>query len=254
MIWISIFLLAWGGVAALMLLLWIINYFKPDPDRIDLFWGIGVLLAGVIFLCHDDITPPRLYVLSLLGFWAGRLSAYLWLIAPIRIRPEKLAFALKDKSPKGFKVLWHYQLQGLLMVSAALPCLLMGRLVIEMGLIQFAFGTVILFMIILQSVADTQLYEHLSHKTDELYHSNLWHTCRHPNYFFEGLMWLGFALMACTLSFGWVSLLSPIIYFLAAKLFWLPFMEHQLTEHFDQTYQVYQKQSFALFFRIPKKQ
>lgn len=252
MIWISTFALAWLAVAALMILLWLINLFKYDPDRIDLFWGIGPLIAGIIFLCHEDITPPRLYVLSLLGFWAGRLSAYLWLVAPLRLRPERLKQSLAQKRYRHIRLFGIYQLQGLRMTLVAIPCLWMGRQTMEMGGGQFALGTFILFMIILQSIADTQLYEHLSRKTETLYQSNVWYHSRHPNYFFEGMVWLGFAMMACTISGGWLSLLSPFVYVLCALFVWIPCIERNLVIHFPDAYPQYQQHTGKFWFRFRK--
>ena len=47
--------------------------------------------------------------------------------------------------------------------------------------------------------------------------SGLWHYSRHPNYFFESVIWPSFALFAhCNSQYGWIGFLSPalILYFL----------------------------------------
>jgi steroid 5-alpha reductase family enzyme len=39
----------------------------------------------------------------------------------------------------------------------------------------------------------------------------LWRYSRHPNYFFEWLMWIGYALFALASPYGWVSLAMPLL-------------------------------------------
>lgn len=253
MIWITLFFSAVGVNSLLMLLLWFMHLVKNDPDRIDLFWGIGSLIAGLIFLCHDEITPPRLYVASLLGFWAGRLSAYLWLIGPLRHRPGRLTRLLENKKYKNTVLFFIYQFQGFAMTLIALPCLFMGRNEMAMSLVQFAFGTFILFMIILQSIADTELYEHLSAKREAIYELNLWRFCRHPNYFFEGAVLLGFTMMASTTFMGWMAILAPISYYLLARFYWLPLSEGRLVKEYQEAYSAYQADTYAFFFKFPNK-
>lgn len=252
MIWIGIFVLAWLIIMGLMSFLWVINFFRSEPNRIDLFWGIGPLIAGAIFLCHEEISPPRLYVLSLLGFWGGRLSAYAWLIHPIKPLNDKLHRVLQQKRFKNIYLFCHYQVQGFWMVILALPFLFIGRYEVEMGGLQFALGTFVLSMIISESIADTQIYAFLSEKKPGIYQEGLWQYARHPNYWFEGLMWLGFGFMACQVTYGWIGLISPVVYYFVATEKWLPLMERGLLERDSAEYESYQKSVPAFWFGFKK--
>jgi len=41
--------------------------------------------------------------------------------------------------------------------------------------------------------------------------SGLWRYSRHPNYFFQFLTWLAYALVAIAAPWGWIALVSPAL-------------------------------------------
>ena len=50
----------------------------------------------------------------------------------------------------------------------------------------------------------------------------------HPNYFFESLIWLSFALVACGAQYGYLAFLSPLlILFLLFRVTGIPATEEQ---------------------------
>src|SRR5947207_2460751 len=48
------------------------------------------------------------------------------------------------------------------------------------------------------------------------YRGGLWSYSRHPNYFFEWLIWVGYAVFALGSPWGWLALICPVLvmYFL----------------------------------------
>ena len=38
----------------------------------------------------------------------------------------------------------------------------------------------------------------------------LWRFSRHPNYFFQSLLWWGLFLMALPISWGWTAIIAPL--------------------------------------------
>ena len=58
--------------------------------------------------------------------------------------------------------------------------------------------------------------------------TGLWSVSRHPNYFFEWLLWCSFALMATGAPWGWVSWSAPamMLYFLV-RVTGIPLTEKQ---------------------------
>lgn len=66
----------------------------------------------------------------------------------------------------------------------------------------------------IETVADAQL---LNFKRSEdvkkvrFFKQGLWRYSRHPNYFGEALVWWGIWVIACSISWGWITVYSPIV-------------------------------------------
>jgi len=62
-------------------------------------------------------------------------------------------------------------------------------------------------------VADYQLKNFLTNPKNKgkLMTSGLWKYSRHPNYFGEGLMWIGIGVIALSVPYGYIALISPLL-------------------------------------------
>jgi steroid 5-alpha reductase family enzyme len=74
----------------------------------------------------------------------------------------------------------------------------------------------------------------------------LWRYSRHPNYFFEWLIWVSFALVASSAQYGYWGFLSPalILYFLL-RVSGIPATEEQALRSKGDAYRRYQKSTSA---------
>jgi steroid 5-alpha reductase family enzyme len=77
--------------------------------------------------------------------------------------------------------------------------------------------------------------------------AGLWNYSRHPNYFFEALLWCGFALAALSSPWGWVCLLCPLLmlYFLL-RVTGIPLTEEYALKSKGDAYREYQRTTSAL--------
>jgi steroid 5-alpha reductase family enzyme len=69
----------------------------------------------------------------------------------------------------------------------------------------------------------------------------LWNYSRHPNYFFEILLWSGFALIGLSTQLGWLGLISPITLLLTMTFITGPISERQSLKSKPDAYRQYQK-------------
>jgi steroid 5-alpha reductase family enzyme len=70
----------------------------------------------------------------------------------------------------------------------------------------------------------------------------LWNYSRHPNYFFESMIWIGYALVALNGDYGWLGLLSPItITLLLFRVTGIPLTEQQAIRSKGEAYIEYQR-------------
>ncbi len=95
--------------------------------------------------------------------------------------------------------------------------------------------------ITLETVADLQLTNFKKKLPGRVYDQKLWHHCRHPNYFFEWLVWCAFTLFALSFPYGWISFISPLtLYFIMTRIT-APMTEHSSIQSKGEQYLHYRK-------------
>jgi steroid 5-alpha reductase family enzyme len=76
----------------------------------------------------------------------------------------------------------------------------------------------------------------------------LWRLSRHPNYFFEWLHWIAYALLCTGLTLGWLAWLAPaLMLFLVLKVTGIPPAEEQSLRSRGEDYRAYQETTNAFF-------
>ena len=82
----------------------------------------------------------------------------------------------------------------------------------------------------------------------------LWRYSRHPNYFFESVIWWAFWLFACGSPWGWVTVYAPllILHFLL-RVTGIPLTEKCAVESKGDAYREYQRTTSAFVPWFPKK-
>ncbi|HVU31813.1 MAG TPA: DUF1295 domain-containing protein [Opitutaceae bacterium] len=107
---------------------------------------------------------------------------------------------------------------------------------------------VVLLAIAGEAVADAQLRAFQRRHPDrrEVCAEGLWRYSRHPNYFFEWLVWIGFALWAWPAPGGPVGLASPaLMLFLLLKVTGIRYTEEQLERSKGAAYLRYRARTSA---------
>lgn len=85
--------------------------------------------------------------------------------------------------------------------------------------------------LLFEAVADYQLYLFLQDPAHrgKIMMQGLWRYSRHPNYFGEVLMWWGIFIIACNISYGWTTIISPAtISYILLFVSGIPLAEKQL--------------------------
>lgn len=99
-----------------------------------------------------------------------------------------------------------------------------------------------------EAIADRQLCGFQRRHPDrrQVCAEGLWRYSRHPNYFFEWLVWVGFALWAWPAPHGAVGLVSPaIMLFLLLKVTGIRYTEEQLERSKGEAYRRYRARTSA---------
>jgi steroid 5-alpha reductase family enzyme len=74
----------------------------------------------------------------------------------------------------------------------------------------------------------------------------LWNYSRHPNYFFEAVIWSGFYIFACGSEWGWTAVHAPVaIIYLLLRVTGIPPTEAAAVLRKGDAYRNYQKTTSA---------
>ena len=250
---LKIILLNWLYIIILMSLVWLIYYWQKNASIIDVFWPISIAFTGLHYSFYQPINSPTLLFQLALIIWALRLAFYLFITRIIPKQKDKRYEAVSQAwtLSKNIGFFFNFQFQGLLAIIMASPFLFIAKLQAISLLNSVAL---ILFIIGLtgEVLADYQLHYFKKNKCGRVCNIGLWQYSRHPNYFFEWLIWLSFFLAAITLPWGWLSVISPLLLLFLMLKITIPITERASLKSRGELYQHYQQQT-SLFILWPKK-
>lgn len=221
-----------------------IKNFSP----VDAFWAICIGLTSLFFLLTETPNPKQITAAILIAAWSARLGHHLTKrIAKHHpeedTRYQKLRELWQEKANPLFLLLFlgNATLVFLLALPFHLiatdpdptftPLSIIGALVTLTGLIG-------------ETVADNQMstFKATDPSPKSVCKKGLWKYSRHPNYFFESVIWLGCFLFALASPWGWTTLYAPaIITFLLLKVTGIPPTEASALKRKGQAYRNYQK-------------
>lgn len=228
---------------------------------VDIAWsyafGASALSAAVLL---PGWTPRRAVIAVLVGIWSARLGTHL-LRRIARHHPQEDARYQKlredwsgnfDRKMAGF-----FQLQAISVVVLSLPFILSA---IDpqpsFHPLQLAALGLWCLSVAGEGLADAQLatFQRTPGTKKAVCNVGLWRFSRHPNYFFEWLIWFSYAVFALPASWGWVGLVSPIcILWLLLRVTGIPMTEAQSLRSRGEAYRAYQRQTSAFVPWFPSK-
>lgn len=232
--------------------IWIWYRISNNPSVVDVGWALGLTLSGLVIL---NVTPRtvRHDVFSvLLLLWGLRLAIYLWFTRIRKGIVDKRYLTLsqdwKIAKPLGFFL--NFELQGLFILMLSVPWFFV-YLSANTTLSKLDYVAVVLAIVALsaETLADYQLHVFKRAHPGKVCNQGLWFYSRHPNYFFEWLIWLAFSLFALSHPFGWLGLISPLTLYLLMTRITAPMTEDGSLQSRGQAYLDYQ-QVTPFFFPI----
>lgn len=248
---VLVFLLAWAWAVKIN------NY-----SLVDAVWAFGIGATGVLWLALSGAVASKILVAaSLVLLWSVRLGWHL----QKRIRrshPEedarygKLRESWEGKVAVSF--LGFFQMQALSVVILALPFLFIATdLDHSWSVWETAGLLVVLAGISGEGLADAQMaaFKEKNRDAKVVCRDGLWRYSRHPNYFFESVIWMGFYVYACGSEWGWATIHAPaLITFLLLKVTGIPPTEAASLERKGDAYRDYQATTSAFIPLPPKSQ
>lgn len=239
---VQLFLTGLAAISIYMTVVWLLSLLIRNAGIVDVAWSFGftVLAALYAFLTmppsSTNVLLIAMYVVSSLRLTWHLLSRFLrWYP-----KEDPRYGELREKMGKSAnaKMLLVFLFQGAVLAVFSIP------LVISLAMAREDIDFLVIVALLLwvvamlgEAVADLQLAEFVrdAKNRNSTCQVGLWRYSRHPNYFFEWLTSVSFALYVSGLEFGLIAWVSPAL--LLFLLFYVtgikPSEEHSLKSRPD---------------------
>jgi steroid 5-alpha reductase family enzyme len=204
--------------ALYLLAMFSIVHIKKDTSIGNFTWGGGCLLLTLYtFFVFSSYYTRQIVVTLFITIWCTRLAYYVWLRYKKGADPRYVAWLEQWKNPLVaflFSLGWVVGLNGFFSLVMAASSVVINttshqpnlQLLDYIGIIIWIFG------FLFESISDYQLYvfRNNPNSQNKILNTGLWKYSRHPNYFGEITMWWGIYALALSVSYGWLTIVTPM--------------------------------------------
>ncbi|MFN2628526.1 MAG: DUF1295 domain-containing protein [Gaiellaceae bacterium] len=252
-----LWLIGWSAAAALLGALYLLQQRTRDATAVDAGWAGAIALCAVLFAV---LGPGDLSHRVLIAVVAGLENLRIASLVRGRLgkgedsRYRELRSRWRDREQATFAI--FYQAQALLAALLSIPFLLAGFNRRDgLAAVEWAGAGLWLGAALLEAIADRQLAAFRADRANEgkTMREGLWRYSRHPNYFFQTLTWVAYALIALATPWGWIGFLAPaLILFLVLFVTGVPPAEEASLRSRGDDYRRYQRETSVFVPWFPK--
>ena len=244
-------------MAGAMSVAWLVERRTGNSGWIDVVWtfGLGATgLVGALLPLGDGPLSRRLLVAGLAVAWALRLGLHVAArTRGISDDPRYARLKREWGEDKDRQMLRFMMMQAIASTPLAMGIVLAAHNPAPAPGLQDMVGVLVFGLGVGGSaLADWQLRAFANDPASKgkVCDTGLWAWSRHPNYFFECVLWCGYPVIAIAATgypFGFIALLAPLcIWLLLTRISGIPPLEeHMLAKHGD-AYRAYQRRTSAL--------
>ena len=244
----------------IMFFVWLWAKSIKNAGVVDIFWSFNFpVIALIVYFFSDGFQTRKIMLSAMVLIWGIRLGTHLAKRVVSQLHEEEGRYAQlrKDWAPGAEKkFFWFFQAQGFSNVLLAIPFFIVTQnKAPELSMLEYIGFSIWTFAIIGEATADWQLdlFKEDPDNKGKVCDTGLWYYSRHPNYFFEWLIWVSYFIFALASPYGYLAILSPaIILYLLFNVTGIPATEEQSLRSKGALYAAYQ-QSTSVFFPWFKK-
>lgn len=257
---LAIALVAWACLAVYFSLGYLLSRAIDNYGLVDVAWSYAFagLCVGYAFAA-TGWPVRRALIAAMVLVWALRLGTHI-LARLVRHHPEEDSRYRQLRGDWKGRFAWtmfgFFQLQAFSVVLLAIPFLsACTNPSVSPSATEVAGFLLWLLGLSGESLADRQLsaFRKAPANKGRVCDVGLWRYSRHPNYFFECVIWLGFFVFAVQSPWGWLGIISPAcICFLLLRVTGIPMAEAQSLRSKGDLYRAYQKRTSAFIPWVPR--
>jgi steroid 5-alpha reductase family enzyme len=228
---------------------------------VDVVWAYAIgALAGFYAFAGNGWGPRRALIAAMVTLWSGRLGTHLY-------RRVRSHHPVEDARYQALRLRWagdfkrqmftFFQQQAVSVLILGWPFLLIAtNPAAAFHPLEFAGLALWLVALCGETLADAQLaaFKRSPGQQTRVCEAGLWGYSRHPNYFFEWCVWLGYFVFACASPWGWTSLVCLAgMFYLLRWVTGVPMAEEQSIRSRGEAYRDYQSRVSVFVPWFPKK-
>jgi steroid 5-alpha reductase family enzyme len=256
----ELLLLGWGVALALLGVLYVHQLRTRDATSVDEGWGSSIAVLALLYVAlGPGAIEQKLLIALPMAFENARVA---WLVhrrhgdeEDSRYRELRRRWRERGREQRTFAI--FYAAQGTLAALLSIPALLVsfehdGAI----APIQWAGLALWVVAVAFELTADRQLtaFRRDPANKGKVMKTGIWRYSRHPNYFFQTLTWLAYALIAVPVPYGWIAFFAPVaILLLVLFVTGVPPAEESSLRSRGDAYRAYQRETSAFVPWFPKR-
>lgn len=235
--------------------------FINNYGAVDVAWSYAFAGLAAGYAVYGAGWPVRRALIgAMVCLWSLRLGSHLWRRVAGHHPVEDGRYQQLRRDWSGnftARMFGFFQMQAVSVVYLGLPFLLIAQNPApHLGAFEIAGLMLWLLALSGESLADTQLnkFKRQPGNKGRVCDTGLWRYSRHPNYFFEWLVWVAYFVFALGSPWGWLAILSPLsILWLLLRVTGIPMTEEQSIRSKGDAYRRYQQTTSAFVPWPPKR-
>jgi steroid 5-alpha reductase family enzyme len=252
---------ALAGLCVVFALFYLLARRINNYGIVDIVWSYAFAVLALFYsLLAPGWPPRRAFIAALAVLWSLRLGTHLQrrVLGHHPVEDGRYVQLRKDWAVHfGPKMFGFFQLQAgsVVLLGAAFFVVSLNPALRLHGL-ELAGAALWLLAFAGESLADAQLaaFKRDPANRGRVCAAGLWRYSRHPNYFFEWLIWMAYFVFALGSPHGWVALIGPAsILYLLLRVTGIPLTEEQSLRSKGEAYRRYQQTTSAFIPWPPRR-
>ena len=257
----ALFLLALAGLGGAFAGVYLLARRLDNYGVVDVAWSYAFAVLALFYAAAASGWPARRWLLAaMVTLWSVRLGTHLFVRVAWHHPVEDARYAALRRdwnADFAFRMFRFFQYQALSVVVLGVGFLISARNpATGFHPLEIAGAALWILAVAGEAVADAQLaaFKRDPANRGRVCDRGLWGWSRHPNYFFEWLVWVAFFLFALPSPGGWSALIGPVvILYLLLRVTGVPLAEQQSLRSKGDAYRRYQESTSVFFPRPPRR-
>lgn len=240
-----------AACCGIMIFVWLWAHKIKNAGVVDIFWSYNFpVIAIILLLLSPGFETRKLLICGMVIIAGARLGTHLAIRILKHLNEEEGRYQQlrKEWSPDpDTKFFFFFQFQAVSDVLLAIPFFVITfNTSPQLAPLEYVGAGLWLISVIGEAVADAQLaaFKKDPANKGKVCDTGLWGYSRHPNYFFELLMWVSYFVFALASPYGYMAIISPaIILYLLLKVTGIPATEEQSLRSKGEAFKQYQQKT-----------